>query len=153
MVLGLVLGLLEGEVVLDGAAGEPGLLVLAGGDGGGSDPEGTKKGEGGEEGQEEGRLQTAAELPRQVQGHTAQDGEEEEVGEALAARAVGGQRSILDGRILAGACQQRSIGLVAALGDLTDVVRTPHSSNFSKVGVGALGVSMNSNSDSLPLAL
>ena len=35
----------------------------------------------------------------------------------------------------------------------TDVVRTPHSSNFSKVGVGAFGVSMNSNSDSLPVTL
>lgn len=33
------------------------------------------------------------------------------------------------------------------------MVRTPHSSNFSKEGVGALGVSMNSNSDSLPLVL
>ena len=36
---------------------------------------------------------------------------------------------------------------------LTEVVRTPHSSNFSKVGVGALGVSINSNSDSLPFTL
>jgi hypothetical protein len=36
---------------------------------------------------------------------------------------------------------------------LTDVVRTPQSSTFSKVGVGALGVSTNSNSDSLPLVL
>lgn len=35
----------------------------------------------------------------------------------------------------------------------TEVVRTPQSSNFSKVGVGAFGVSMNSNSDSLPLVL
>jgi hypothetical protein len=35
----------------------------------------------------------------------------------------------------------------------TDVVLTPHSSNFSKVGVGALGVSMNSNSLSEPLVL
>lgn len=35
----------------------------------------------------------------------------------------------------------------------TEVVRTPHSWNFSKEGVGALGVSMNSNSDSLPLVL
>lgn len=33
MVLELILGLLEGEVVLDGAAGEPGLLGLAGADG------------------------------------------------------------------------------------------------------------------------
>lgn len=36
---------------------------------------------------------------------------------------------------------------------LTEVVLTPQSSNFSKVGVGALGVSMNSNSLSEPLAL
>jgi hypothetical protein len=35
-------------------------------------------------------------------------------------------------------------------GALTDVVRTPQSSGISKVGVGALGVSMNSNSESLP---
>lgn len=35
----------------------------------------------------------------------------------------------------------------------TEVVLTPHSSNFSKEGVGALGVSMNSNSDSEPLVL
>jgi hypothetical protein len=36
---------------------------------------------------------------------------------------------------------------------LTAVVLTPHSSNFSNVGVGALGVSMNSNSLSEPLTL
>ncbi len=43
---------------------------------------------------------------------------------------------------------------VCSLSVLTDVVRTPQSSlTFSKVGVGALGVSINSNSDSLPLAL
>jgi hypothetical protein len=35
----------------------------------------------------------------------------------------------------------------------TEVVLTPHSSNFSNVGVGALGVSMNSNSLSEPLTL
>lgn len=38
-------------------------------------------------------------------------------------------------------------------GRRTEVVRTPHSSNFSNEGVGALGVSMNSNSDSEPLVL
>ncbi len=36
---------------------------------------------------------------------------------------------------------------------LTDVVFTPHSSNFSNVGGGALGVSINSNSLSEPLTL
>jgi hypothetical protein len=39
------------------------------------------------------------------------------------------------------------------LGELTLVVRTPQFSGFSKVGLGALGVSTNSNSDSLPLEL
>lgn len=49
-----------------------------------------------------------------------------------------------------------ALGFAGARGGvavLTEVVRTPHSSNFSKEGVGALGVSMNSNSDSLPLVL
>jgi hypothetical protein len=36
---------------------------------------------------------------------------------------------------------------------LTDVVRTPQSSNFSNWGVGALGVSINSNSLSEPFVL
>jgi hypothetical protein len=35
----------------------------------------------------------------------------------------------------------------------TEVVLTPQSSNFSKDGIGALGVSMNSNSLSEPLTL
>jgi hypothetical protein len=38
-------------------------------------------------------------------------------------------------------------------GILTDVVRTPQSSNFSNLGVGALGVSINSNSLSEPFVL
>jgi hypothetical protein len=38
-------------------------------------------------------------------------------------------------------------------GELTEVVFTPQSSNFSNVGVAALGVSMNSNSLSEPLML
>ncbi len=36
---------------------------------------------------------------------------------------------------------------------LTDVVRTPQSSDFSNWGVGALGVSINSNSLSEPFVL
>lgn len=39
------------------------------------------------------------------------------------------------------------------VGALTEVVFTPQSSNFSIVGVAALGVSMNSNSLSEPLTL
>lgn len=36
--------------------------------------------------------------------------------------------------------------------ELTEVVETPHSSNFSKVGAGAFGVSINSKAASLPLS-
>lgn len=43
---------------------------------------------------------------------------------------------------------------VAFEGVHTEVVRTPQSWTFSKEGLGALGVSINSNSDeSLPLVL
>lgn len=63
LVFCLVLRLLEGEVVLDGLARVFGLLVLAGAVGGDDEPEGTEKGEGGEDGQEDGRLGATAELP------------------------------------------------------------------------------------------
>jgi hypothetical protein len=45
------------------------------------------------------------------------------------------------------------LGGQAVWGELTEVVLTPQSSNFSNVGVAALGVSMNSNSLSEPLML
>jgi hypothetical protein len=51
------------------------------------------------------------------------------------------------------ATAQIALQIVVAACSHTDVVLTPHSSNFSKVGVGALGVSMNSNSLSEPLVL
>jgi hypothetical protein len=51
------------------------------------------------------------------------------------------------------ATAQIALQIVVAACAHTDVVLTPHSSNFSKVGVGALGVSMNSNSLSEPLVL
>lgn len=52
MVLGLVGGLLEGEVVLDGAAGISSLLVLARADGRHDQPEAGQQGDCGEEGKE-----------------------------------------------------------------------------------------------------
>jgi hypothetical protein len=51
------------------------------------------------------------------------------------------------------ATAQIALRIVVAACAHTDVVLTPHSSNFSKVGVGALGVSMNSKSLSEPLVL
>ena len=100
IVFGLVRGLLEGEVVLDGAAGIPGLLVLAGRDDRGDDPEGSEQGDGGKDGEEESSLQATANSPGEVEGDTSQDGEEEDVREALGSGSIGGERGILDGRIL-----------------------------------------------------
>lgn len=71
MVLGLVFGLLEGEVVLDGAAGELGLLSLARRDGRDCEPESTEERRRGEDGEEEGKLKPTANLPREVKGHAA----------------------------------------------------------------------------------
>ncbi len=48
---------------------------------------------------------------------------------------------------------QIALQIVVAACAHTDVVLTPHSSNFSNVGVGALEISMNSNSLSEPLLL
>ena len=62
-VLELVLGLLEGEVVLHRATGESGLLILARREHGVANPEGGQQREGGEEGKEEGGLETTADLP------------------------------------------------------------------------------------------
>lgn len=62
-VLELVLGVLEGEVVLHRATGESGFLILARGEHGMGHPEGGKQGKSGEEGKEEGGLQATADLP------------------------------------------------------------------------------------------
>lgn len=96
MVLGLVGRLLEGQVVLDGAAGVAGLLVLTRADRGDDDPVAAQDWDRREDGKEEGELEAAANLPRQVQGNNGQDREDEEVGEALGAGGVGGEWRIFD---------------------------------------------------------
>lgn len=63
MVLRPVFGLLEGQVVLHGAAGELGLLGLPRGHGRDNEPEGTEKRGRGEDGEEDCQLQTTANLP------------------------------------------------------------------------------------------
>lgn len=65
MVLGLVCRLLEGEIMLDRAAGELGLLRLAGREGRDHEPEAAEDGETREEAEEDGKLPPAADLPRQ----------------------------------------------------------------------------------------
>ena len=62
-VLELVLGVLEGEVVLHRTTGKLGLLILARREVGMDQPEAGKQGDGGEEGKEDGGLETTADLP------------------------------------------------------------------------------------------
>lgn len=63
VVLELVGAVLEGEVVLDGAARQLDLLILAGAHGRGRHPETGEDGKGGEEAEENGGLATATDLP------------------------------------------------------------------------------------------
>ena len=102
MVLGLVGGLLEGEVVLNGTARELGLLVGAGAERRDEDPVAAEQRDGGEEGEEDGGLEATAQLPGQVARDTDEDREDQGVREALVAGAVGGEGGILDGSSLEG---------------------------------------------------
>lgn len=72
MVLGFVLGLLEGEVVLDGLARVASLLVLAGADGGDDEPKTGQQRNGGDERKEDGGLEATTNLPSQPVGRNAQ---------------------------------------------------------------------------------
>jgi hypothetical protein len=106
MVLGLILGLLEGEIVLDGAARVLGLLVQARRDNRGDDPEGREEGRRREERKEDGRLEPATGFPGKVKRHTAEDGEEGNVGEIDRPGRISGQRGVLDGRVLRGGVRE-----------------------------------------------
>lgn len=157
IVLGLVLGVLEGQVVLNRAAGKLGLLVLPRGIGGDEEPETSEKREINNDGEEDEGLQAAANLVLQIPGDNEEGAEEGEVGEALVAGAVGGQRGILDGRVLeedaASVRWSIEFGRVSR-SKHTLVVRTPQSSHFSKVGGLFSGVFTYSNMALLlPLAV
>jgi hypothetical protein len=62
-VLNLIRLILEGKVMLDWAAGESGLFVLARSKHRVEQPEGGEDGDRGEEGEEDGGLQSASDLP------------------------------------------------------------------------------------------
>lgn len=95
-----VLLLVELEVVLNGLAGELGLVVLAGGNLGGDDPEASEDGNVQDEGKEEPCLEASAEAPGNVPRHKSQERDEKGVGKVLRTGAFCGQRGIGNGRIL-----------------------------------------------------
>lgn len=105
MVLGLVGGLLEGEVVLHRAAGQSGFLVLPGRERRDDEPEAAEDGKGGEDGKKDGSLQPAADLPREPERDEELETYEEPEREGVGTGAVGRQGGILDGGILIRNCQ------------------------------------------------
>jgi len=92
--------LLELEVVLDTTVGEANLLILARADGGDYKPPSGEQGKIDDEGEEEGGLESTANFSAEEPRDKDQDGDEDIVVEGIGTRAIGRERSILDGRIL-----------------------------------------------------
>lgn len=100
IVLVLVLLVIELDVVLDGLAGVARLFVLTRAKGGCHGPKGHENGNGTQDDEEEPCLQTTTDLEGEVEGNTSEQSKEDVVVEAVAAWAIGGQGSVLDGRVL-----------------------------------------------------
>lgn len=99
-VSGAVMLAVEVQVVLDGAATVLGLLSLARRNGGRDGPEGHQDGDGGEDSEEDGGVETSTNLAGQPPGHHDDQEDHQAIGEAVAAGRVGGNRSIFNGRVL-----------------------------------------------------
>lgn len=92
--------LLELEVVLNTTVRKANLLILARADGGDYKPPSGEQGKIDDEGEEEGGLESTANLSAEEPRDKDQDGDEDIVVEGIGTRAIGRERSILDGRIL-----------------------------------------------------
>lgn len=90
----------ELKVVLDGTTSVLGLLVLTGRNGRSNSPEGHQNGDRGKDSEEDGGVETTANLAGQVPRNEHEQREEQDVREAIAAGRIGGNGSILDSRIL-----------------------------------------------------
>jgi hypothetical protein len=93
----LIRVVLEGQVVFHGTTGQLDLFVEPRADFGQDGPDGNKDWDRGEDAEEEGRLQTATEFPREPCWDPNQRTEEEDIRELLVTGAVGGERSVFDG--------------------------------------------------------
>lgn len=92
--------LLELEIVLDTTVGKANLLILARTDGRDGQPPNSEHGKIDDKSEEEGGLETTANLPAEPPRDDGQDGDEDIVVEGVGTRAIGGKRSVLDGRVL-----------------------------------------------------
>ncbi len=96
MVFGLVGGVLEGQVMLDGATRILDLLVLSRAHNRRGYPETTEDGNRGKQGEEDGSLETTTNLPREPQRDTSDQRQQQYCGEAVTAGSIGGERGIFD---------------------------------------------------------
>lgn len=92
--------LLELEVVLDTTVRKANLLILARADGGDDKPPSGEQGKIDDEGEEDGGLESTANLAAEEPRDSYQDGDEDIVVEGIGTRAIGRKRSVLDGGIL-----------------------------------------------------
>jgi hypothetical protein len=99
----------EVEVVFDGAAGILGLFVLAGRDGRSHGPEGHQDGDGGEDGEEDGGVETTTHLAGEVPRNQEEQREEKGVGEAITASGIRRDGGIFNGGILRANENKRSV--------------------------------------------
>jgi hypothetical protein len=95
-VFGLIGFVLESKVVLDGASGKSGLFVLARSEHRMKLPERDEDRDGGKEAEEDGGLQSAANLPRHVEWDESEDGEEEDIRESFSSGGICWNWSIFD---------------------------------------------------------
>lgn len=95
--VGLVL---EGQVLVDGAAGQLGLLVGSGCQPGGDEPVGDEDGEEEDDDEEDGGPEATTDLPGEPGGDAEEGAAEDEVREGLVAGALGGEGSVGDGSCL-----------------------------------------------------
>lgn len=117
MIFGLVFRFLESKVVLNTLARVLGLFIFARTDGGDDQPVSSQQRSTGEDGEEDGRLEATADLPCQPVRGNDHDGSEAEEREAVIARGIRWQGSILDswvllegGKLVSVACPRRGRG-------------------------------------------
>lgn len=99
-VLELISLIFEGQVVLDGTAGELGLLVLPRSQRGSQSPESHQNGNCGEQAEKDGGLQATTDFPCHIGRDHKENGEKQDVGEAVVSSPVCGEGCIFDSRIL-----------------------------------------------------
>lgn len=97
---GAVMVAVELKIVLHGTTSILGLFGLAGRNRRRHGPEHHQDGNGGEDGKEDGGIETPTDLTSQVPGDQGEQGEQKDIGEAITTSRIRRDRGIFDGRVL-----------------------------------------------------